>query len=72
MKIVIAGMGYVGLSLVILLAQLNELRALATAPKKVQLLNQGKKPTADAGVERFLREQSRGIRNLHITATSNE
>lgn len=34
MIIVIVGMGYVGLSLAMLLAQLNELHALATAPKR--------------------------------------
>ena len=72
MKIAIAGMGYVGLSLAMLLAQHNEVRALDVVPEKVQLLNQGKCPIADAEIERFLREQNEGIRNLNFTATLNE
>ena len=44
---------------------------LLRRPRKVQLLNQGKGSIADAEIERFLREQSEGICNLHFTATSN-
>lgn len=72
MKIAIAGMGYVGLSLAMLLAQHNEVRALDVVPEKVKLLNQGKSPIADAEIERFLHEQNEGIRNLNFTATLNE
>lgn len=50
MKIAVAGMGYVGLSLAMLLAQHNEVRALDVVPEKVRLLNQGKSPIA---VKRF-------------------
>ena len=50
MKIAIAGMGYVGLSLAMLLAQHNEVRAFDVAPEKVQLLNRGKSPIADAEI----------------------
>lgn len=72
MKIAIAGMGYVGLSLAMLLAQHNEVRALDVVPEKVALLNNGKSPIADAEIERFLREQAEGKRQLNFTATLNE
>lgn len=72
MKIAIAGMGYVGLSLAMLLAQHNEVRALDVVPEKVQLLNQGKSPIADAEIERFLREQNEGSRRLNFVATLDE
>ena len=72
MKIAIAGMGYVGLSLAMLLAQHNEVRALDVVPEKVQLLNRGKSPIADAEIERFLREQNEGSRRLNFVATLDE
>lgn len=72
MKIAIAGMGYVGLSLAMLLAQHNEVHALDVVSEKVQLLNQGKSPIADAEIERFLYEQNTGIRKLNFTATLDE
>lgn len=59
MQIAVAGMGYVGLSLAMLLAQHNEVRALDVVPEKVALLNSGKSPIADVEIERFLREQAR-------------
>ncbi len=72
MKIAIAGMGYVGLSLAMLLAQRNEVRALDVVPEKVELLKQGKSPIADAEIERFLQEKADGARELNFTATLNE
>lgn len=72
MKIAVAGMGYVGLSLAMLLAQHNEVRALDVVPEKVALLNNGKSPIADAEIERFLREQAEGKRQLNFMATLNE
>lgn len=72
MKIAIAGMGYVGLSLAMLLAQHNEVRALDVVPEKVELLNQGKSPIADAEIECFLQEKADGIRELYFTAILNE
>lgn len=42
MKIAVAGMGYVGLFLVMLLAQHNDVRIFDVVPEKVALLNQGK------------------------------
>lgn len=72
MQIAVAGMGYVGLSLAMLLAQHNEVRALDVVPEKVALLNNGKSPIADAEMERFMREQAEGKRQLNFTATLNE
>lgn len=72
MRIAVAGMGYVGLSLAMLLAQHNEVRALDVVPEKVALLNNGKSPIADAEIERFMREQAEGKRQLNFTATLNE
>ena len=72
MKIAIAGMGYVGLSLAMLLAQHNEVRAFDVAPEKVQLLNRGKSPIADAEIERFLHERNEGSRKLNFVATLDE
>lgn len=57
MKIVVVGMGYVGISNALLLAQHNEVIAVDIIPKKVNLLNQRKSPISDVEVEDFLQNK---------------
>ena len=62
MKIAIAGIGYVGLSNGILLAQFNEVVCLDIAIKKVSLLNQKKSPIEDKEIEGFLANRPLNLR----------
>ena len=54
MKITVIGIGYVGLSNAILLAQNNDVRALDIVEEKVNLINKGKSPIADKEIEDYL------------------
>ncbi|MCD8239973.1 MAG: nucleotide sugar dehydrogenase [Oscillospiraceae bacterium] len=63
-KIAIAGTGYVGLSLAILLAQHNTVIAVDIIPEKVDLINQRKSPIQDEYIEKYLAEKE-----LDLTAT---
>ena len=56
MKIAVAGIGYVGLSLSVLLAQHNEVWAVDVVPGKVEMLNRKQSPIRDAEIEQYLRE----------------
>lgn len=47
MKITVAGIGYVGLSMAVLLAQHNDVTAVDIIPKRMDLLNSRKSPIAD-------------------------
>ena len=62
MKIAIAGLGYVGLSNAVLLAQHHEVVALDIDARKVAMLNRRQSPIADAELERYLREQPLNLR----------
>jgi UDPglucose 6-dehydrogenase len=64
MKIAVAGLGYVGLSNGLLLAQHNEVVALDVVPEKVALVNSGRSPIVDADCEAFL---ARGDLNFRAT-----
>lgn len=64
MKIAVAGIGYVGLSNAVLLAQHNEVTALTTTPQKVDMIHSKKAPIQDAEIEEFLR-----TKDLQLTAT---
>ena len=68
-KIAVAGTGYVGLSLAVLLAQHNEVRALDIVPEKVEKLNNFVSPIQDDEIERFLAEAKAGERELNLNVT---
>lgn len=69
MKIAVAGTGYVGLSISVLLAQHHEVHALDIVPEKVEELNRFESPIRDAEIERFLNEAKSGKRKLNLHAT---
>ena len=64
MKIAVAGMGYVGLSIAILLAQHNQVTAVDIIPEKVEMINQKKSPIQDDYIEDYLAHKE-----LNLTAT---
>ena len=68
MKIAIAGTGYVGLSLAVLLSQHNEITAVDIIPEKVEALNKWQSPIQDDYIEKFLAEHEQ--RRLNLKATT--
>ena len=64
-KIAVAGTGYVGLSLAVLLAQHNDVVAVDVVREKVDLINSGRSPIQDREIEDFLANRS-----LRLTATT--
>ena len=56
-KIAVAGTGYVGLSLAVLLAQHNHVTAVDIIPEKVELINNKKSPIQDDYIEKYLAEK---------------
>ena len=62
MKIAVAGTGYVGLSLAVLLAQKHEVTAVDIVPQKVTLLNQRRSPIQDEYIERYLAEKELNLK----------
>ena len=68
-RIAVAGTGYVGLSLAVLLSQHNEVTAVDIIPEKVEKLNQFISPIQDAYIEQYLAEAKSGARKLNLTAT---
>ena len=64
MKIAVAGTGYVGLSLAVLLAQNNQVVAVDIVPEKVEKINSRKSPIKDKYIEKYLAEK-----DLNLTAT---
>lgn len=69
MKIAVAGTGYVGLSLAILLSQHNHVMAVDIIPEKIEKINNCISPIQDEYIEKFLNEDKAGIRKLNLTAT---
>ena len=66
-KIAVAGIGYVGLSNAVLLAQDNQVTALDIVPEKVEAINARRSPIVDADIEDFFAN-----RDLDLTATLDE
>lgn len=64
MNIAVAGTGYVGLSLAVLLARHNKVTAVDVIPEKVDMLNNRKSPIQDDYIEKYLAEEK-----LDLTAT---
>ena len=62
MKIAVAGLGYVGLSNAVLLAQHNEVVGIDTVSEKVAMLNDRKSPIEDSEIEDFLHNKSLNLR----------
>lgn len=62
MNIAVAGTGYVGLSLAVLLSQHNRVLAVDVVPEKVDLINQGFSPIADAEIENYLASHELNLR----------
>ena len=69
-KIAVAGTGYVGLSLAVLLAQHNDVTAVDIIPEKVEKLNKYISPIQDEYIELFLNEAKDGKRELNLKATT--
>ena len=65
LKIAVAGTGYVGLSLAVLLAQHHEVKAVDIIPEKVEMINNKKSPIQDDYIEKYLAEKK-----LDLTATT--
>ena len=68
-KITVAGTGYVGLSLAVLLAQHNEVTAVDIISEKVEKLNNYISPIQDDYIETYLSEAKEGKRALNLKAT---
>ncbi|MBU5889325.1 NAD(P)-binding domain-containing protein, partial [Vibrio cholerae O1] len=64
MKIAVAGTGYVGLSIAVLLSQQHQVMAVDIIPEKVELINQRKSPIQDDYIEKYLAKK-----DLNLVAT---
>ncbi len=62
--ITVAGTGYVGLSIAVLLSQNHKVYAVDIVPEKVELINKRKSPIRDEYIEKYLEEK-----DLDLTAT---
>lgn len=70
MKIAVAGTGYVGLSLAVLLAQHHTVVAFDIVPEKVKMVNKLISPIHDEYIEKYFEEARNGARELNLRATS--
>lgn len=72
MRITVAGVGYVGLSLATLLAQHHEVTAITTTEAKAEKLNQFISPIQNDEIERFFSEAREGKRKLNLRTTTDK
>lgn len=72
MKITVAGVGYVGLSLAVLLAQHHEVTAITTTEAKAEKLNNWISPIQDNEIERFFEDVKNGQRELNLHTTTDK
>lgn len=72
MNITVAGVGYVGLSLAVLLAQHHVVTAITTTAAKAEKLNNLVSPICDPEIERFFREAKEGARELRLHVTTDK
>ena len=72
MKITVAGVGYVGLCLAVLLAQNHDVTAITTTESKAETLNRFISPIQDNDIERFFREANTGKRSLSLHTTTDK
>ena len=66
-KLAVAGTGYVGLSMAVLLAQHHEIWAVDINKERVDLINKRLSPIVDKEIERYLKEET-----LNLTATTDQ
>lgn len=69
MKITVAGTGYVGLSIAVLLSQHHEITAVDVIPEKVEMINRRESPIQDEYIEKYLAEDLAGKRKLNLKCT---
>ena len=67
MQITVVGMGYVGLSLAVLLSQHNEVTALDIVQEKIDMINNKKSPISDKEIEEYLK-----TKDLKLLATTDK
>ena len=72
MRITVAGVGYVGLSLATLLAQNHDVTAITTTEEKAEKLNRFISPIQDEEIERFFAEARQGKRKLNLRTTTDK
>ena len=70
MNIAVAGTGYVGLSLAILLSQKNHVVAVDILPERIEMLKDGISPIQDEYIEQYLDDNKLGKRNLNFEVTT--
>ncbi len=69
-RITVAGVGYVGLSLAVLLSQHHEVTAITTTPQKAEKLNCFISPIQDEYIEKYFAEARAGSRSLNMHTTT--